>query len=164
MLLSVARYGLSYITLNYYSRWAQTTYRLAFLSAVATYGIVVYKAHKARLRSSSNGKQTALALLSDENVQYLSKSGNGSYFIELFLTADSDLLGLVVLETDSSGTASVYRLLDLPRCDLHPNKPDPDYPASQDYSLSNTHIPHFAKASKPERSRQLYWKICQGVL
>jgi transmembrane protein 33 len=69
-LLSVARYGLSYLTFNYYSRWAQTTYRLAFLSAVATYGIVVYKAHKARFRSS-NAKQTALALLSDENVQYL---------------------------------------------------------------------------------------------
>lgn len=72
------------MTFNYYSRWAQTTYRLAFLSAVATYGIVVYKAHKARLRSSSNGKQTALALLSDENVQYLSKFGDGSYFGEQF--------------------------------------------------------------------------------
>ena len=70
LLLSVARYGLSYITVNYYSRWAQTTYRLAFLSAVATYGIVVYKAHKTRFRSS-NGKQAAFALLSDENVQYL---------------------------------------------------------------------------------------------
>jgi len=70
LLLCVFRYGLSYITFNYYSRWAQTTYRLAFISAAATYGIVVYKAYRARLRSGAK-QQGALMLASDENVQYL---------------------------------------------------------------------------------------------
>lgn len=73
LLLSVARYSLSYITFNYYSRWAQTSYRLAFISAAATYGIVVYKAYRARLRTGQ-AQQGALMLASDENVQYLRKS------------------------------------------------------------------------------------------
>ena len=65
LLLCVFRYSLSYITFNYYSRWAQFSYRLAFVSAAATYGIVVYKAYRARLRPG------AIMLASDENVQYL---------------------------------------------------------------------------------------------
>jgi hypothetical protein len=73
LLLSVARYGLSYITFNYYSKWALFTYRLAFVSAVATYGIVVFKAFRARVKPGANPAQTALMLLSDENVQYLRK-------------------------------------------------------------------------------------------
>ncbi|ETI19554.1 hypothetical protein G647_09388 [Cladophialophora carrionii CBS 160.54] len=71
LLLSVLRYGLSYMTFNYYSRWAQFTYRLAFTSAVATYGIVVFKAYRARVKPGANIPQTAVLLLSDENVQYL---------------------------------------------------------------------------------------------
>lgn len=48
---------------------AQFTYRMAFLSAAVTYGIVVYKAYRARMRT---GKQTGLMnMLTDENVQYL---------------------------------------------------------------------------------------------
>jgi hypothetical protein len=70
LLLCVFRYGLSYITFNFYSRWAQTSYRLAFVSAAATYGIVVYKAYRARLRTGAK-QQGALMLASDENVQYL---------------------------------------------------------------------------------------------
>jgi hypothetical protein len=66
------RYGLSYIMLRYYSRWAQFTYRTAFVSAAVTYGIVVFKGYRAR---SKAGKQPAspLALVADENVQYLGK-------------------------------------------------------------------------------------------
>jgi transmembrane protein 33 len=71
LLLSVLRYGLSYITFNYYSRWAQITYRLAFISAVATYGIVVFKAYRARVKPGAKIGSTAILLLSDENVQYL---------------------------------------------------------------------------------------------
>jgi hypothetical protein len=70
LLLCVFRYSLSYITFNYYSRWAQVSYRLAFVSAAATYGIVVYKAYRARLRAGAK-QQGALMLASDENVQYL---------------------------------------------------------------------------------------------
>ncbi|OAP55041.1 hypothetical protein AYL99_10741 [Fonsecaea erecta] len=72
LLLSVFRYGLSYLTFNYYSRWAQFTYRLAFISAVATYGIVVFKAYRARVKKpGATIASTGYLLLSDENVQYL---------------------------------------------------------------------------------------------
>lgn len=71
LLLCTLRYGLSYITFNYYSRWASFSYRTAFVAASVTYGIVVYKGYRARMRQ---GKNTgALALLTDENVQYLRK-------------------------------------------------------------------------------------------
>ncbi|KIW26118.1 hypothetical protein, variant [Cladophialophora immunda] len=71
LLLSVIRYSLSYLTFNYYSRWAQVTYRLAFISAVATYGIVVFKAYRARVKPGAKIGSTVYLLLSDENVQYL---------------------------------------------------------------------------------------------
>jgi hypothetical protein len=40
------------------------------VSACVTYGIVVYKAYRARMRSGKQGG--ILALATDENVQYLS--------------------------------------------------------------------------------------------
>ncbi|KAF1954456.1 hypothetical protein CC80DRAFT_126476 [Byssothecium circinans] len=69
LLLATLRYGLSYITFNTASRWAAFSYRVAFLSASVTYGIVVYKAYRARMRSGKQGG--LLTLLVDENVQYL---------------------------------------------------------------------------------------------
>ena len=75
LLLCVLRYGMSYITFNYYSRWAQVSYRLAFVSAAATYGIVVYKAYRARLRAGAR-QQGAMMLASDENVQYLRRASD----------------------------------------------------------------------------------------
>lgn len=74
LLFCSLRYSLSYITFNYYSRWARFSYRTAFVAAAATYGIVVYKAYRARSRSGSRQQPGALALLGDENVQYLCKS------------------------------------------------------------------------------------------
>lgn len=65
------RYGLSYLTFNFYSRWARFSYRTAFVAAAATYGIVVYKAYRARARTGSRQQGGALALAGDENVQYL---------------------------------------------------------------------------------------------
>lgn len=73
LLLSVFRYLLSYITFNYYSSSAQVSYRLAFLSAAATYGIVVYKGHIARGRLQGSVPNIAVKLAGDENVQYLGK-------------------------------------------------------------------------------------------
>ncbi|KAK3201425.1 hypothetical protein GRF29_185g907406 [Pseudopithomyces chartarum] len=69
LLLSAFRYSLSYITFNYGSRWAAFSYRTAFLSACVTYGIVVYKAYRARVRQGKQGGLLSLAV--DENVQYL---------------------------------------------------------------------------------------------
>lgn len=70
LLLTTLRYSLSYIFFNYYSRWAQFSYRTAFIAAAATYGIVVFKGYRARAKA---GKQPSspLALAGDENVQYL---------------------------------------------------------------------------------------------
>ena len=73
LLLSVLRYVLSYITFNYYSSSAQASYRLAFVSAAATYGIVVYKGHIARGRLQGSVPSIVLKLAGDENVQYLGK-------------------------------------------------------------------------------------------
>lgn len=72
LLLCTLRYGLSYIFFQYYSRWAQFSYRTAFISAAVTYGIVVFKGYRARAKT---GKQATspLALATDENIQYLGK-------------------------------------------------------------------------------------------
>ena len=71
LLLTVIRYGLSYITFNTASRSARFSYRTAFVAAAATYGIVVYKAARARARGGHRQPGGPLALASDENVQYL---------------------------------------------------------------------------------------------
>lgn len=75
LLLCVLRYSFSYITFNSGSAWAAFSYRTAFLAAVATYGIVVYKAFRARVKPGSPPAQTAITLLGDENVQYLCEYG-----------------------------------------------------------------------------------------
>lgn len=75
LLLCTLRYGLSYIFFNYYSKTAIFTYRLAFVAAAATYGIVVYKGFRARQKAAKSAPGKAqpspLTLLADENVQYL---------------------------------------------------------------------------------------------
>lgn len=73
LLFCSLRYSLSYIFFKSYSRWARFSYRTAFVAAAATYGIVVYKAFRARARSSGRQQPGGLALLGDENVQYLRK-------------------------------------------------------------------------------------------
>jgi hypothetical protein len=52
---------------------AQASYRVAFVAAAATYGIVVYKGYAGKIRLGDRGGIPALAmkLLADENVQYL---------------------------------------------------------------------------------------------
>ena len=75
LLSSVMFYGVSYFRMRYYGRWAQLNYRTAFVAAAATYGIVVYKAYRARMKSgkAQGGTGGALQLAADENVQYLGK-------------------------------------------------------------------------------------------
>src|SRR5690606_25007181 len=70
-LLSTLRYTFAAIKFNTSSTGARFSYRLAFISAAVTYGIVVFKAYKARA-ARGTGLQPQ-ALLADENVQYLSK-------------------------------------------------------------------------------------------
>tara|TARA_R110002060_G_scaffold21055_8_gene28649 strand:- start:70 stop:333 length:264 start_codon:yes stop_codon:yes gene_type:complete len=85
LLFCIARYGLSYITFNAASRWARFSYRTAFVSAAVTYGIVVYKAFRARSRGGAKAQGSPLALASDENVQYLGKFISSTYYaIDIF--------------------------------------------------------------------------------
>lgn len=72
LLFCTLRYSFSYITFNFYSRWAKFSYRTAFLAAAVTYGIVVSKAYRARIRQ--NRQVGAMQMVQDENVQYLGKS------------------------------------------------------------------------------------------
>ena len=69
LLFCTFRYSMSYITFNFYSRWAKFSYRTAFIAAAVTYGIVVSKAYRAKVRQ---GKQAGvIQMMQDENVQYL---------------------------------------------------------------------------------------------
>ena len=77
LLFCTVRYGLSYMTFNYNSRWAGFSYRTAFIAAAATYGIVVYKGFRARARAGTRQPGGNLALITDENVQYLGESTCG---------------------------------------------------------------------------------------
>lgn len=60
--------------MNYYTRTAQVSYRTAFIAAAVTYGIVVYKTMRARAKTGARAAPSPLALLADENIQYLGKS------------------------------------------------------------------------------------------
>ncbi|KAH8804715.1 hypothetical protein F5884DRAFT_422584 [Xylogone sp. PMI_703] len=71
LLFCIFRYSLSYISFNYYSGWAQFSYRTAFISAAVTYGIVVYKAFRARARAGNKAPGGIFTIIGDENVQYL---------------------------------------------------------------------------------------------
>ena len=70
LLASAFCYLLTYVTFKTGSGWGQFNYRTAFVSAAVTYGIVVYKGYRARARQGKGG-QSPLALIADENVQYL---------------------------------------------------------------------------------------------
>lgn len=128
LLLSVLRYFLSYITFNYYSSWAQISYRVAFLAAAATYGIVVYKQHIVRGNLAPN-VPTILKLASDENVQYL-----GMAFVWLF----SRQIPLALLPFS---VYSIFHVATYTRTNLIPTlqspKPDASSTASPNASKQN---------------------------
>ncbi|CAJ0541441.1 Ff.00g080520.m01.CDS01 [Fusarium sp. VM40] len=71
LILTTIRYGFSWLRMNYYTRTAQVSYRTAFIAAAVTYGIVVYKTMRARAKTGARAAPSPLALLADENIQYL---------------------------------------------------------------------------------------------
>ncbi|KAF8457549.1 hypothetical protein BDZ91DRAFT_744042 [Kalaharituber pfeilii] len=73
LLLCTIRYTISVIRFSTSGAMAQFSYRLAFLSAAVTYGIVVFKAYRAKLARGQQQppQQQLFGLLADENVQYL---------------------------------------------------------------------------------------------
>ncbi|TQS38446.1 hypothetical protein Golomagni_01047, partial [Golovinomyces magnicellulatus] len=104
VVLSVISYYSSYLTFNFYSPMATFSYRSAFFSAAVTYGIVVYKAFRARTRPTGRLTLSPLVIISDENVQYLGKSNNLKYKIWM-LTYTSNCARLA-LAGSSNGTTS----------------------------------------------------------
>ncbi|KAL3593478.1 Transmembrane nucleoporin [Fusarium poae] len=74
LILATIRYGFSWLRMNYYTRMAQFSYRTAFIAAAVTYGIVVYKTMRARAKTGQRAAPTPLAMLADENIQYLAMS------------------------------------------------------------------------------------------
>ncbi|KAB5535295.1 hypothetical protein GE09DRAFT_1227280 [Coniochaeta sp. 2T2.1] len=71
LILATFRYSLSWLRMNYYTRMAQFSYRVTFIAAAVTYGIVVYKTWRARQKTGAKQPGGALGYLSDENIQYL---------------------------------------------------------------------------------------------
>ncbi|KAF2401865.1 hypothetical protein EJ06DRAFT_474375 [Trichodelitschia bisporula] len=69
VLVATLKYIFNFVTFSYNTRGARFSYRTAFLFATITYGIVVYKGYRARLRQ--NRSTGFFALIGDENVQYL---------------------------------------------------------------------------------------------
>jgi hypothetical protein len=57
--------------MNYYSTSAKISYRLTFISAAVTYGIVVYKTWRANQRAGTKRQGGVLGYVTDENIQYL---------------------------------------------------------------------------------------------
>ncbi|KAM0350322.1 hypothetical protein HYE67_003189 [Fusarium culmorum] len=74
LILATIRYGFSWLRMNYYTGMAKFSYRTAFVAAAVTYGIVVYKTMRARAKSGQRAAPTPLAMLADENIQYLAMS------------------------------------------------------------------------------------------
>lgn len=73
LLLCILRYSLSWIRFNYYSTTARACYRLSFIAAAVTYGIVIYKTFRAKQKVGAKYPTSAIGLLADENVQYFGK-------------------------------------------------------------------------------------------
>lgn len=73
LLACTARYSLAILKFSSNYTSAVIAYRLAFIGAAVTYGIVVYKAYRARFRAGHmpTGQQGVMKILGDENVQYL---------------------------------------------------------------------------------------------
>jgi len=71
LILSVVRYSFSWIRMSTYGRMAQFSYRLGFIAAAATYGIVVFKMFRSRQKAGARMPNGPIGLLADENLQYL---------------------------------------------------------------------------------------------
>jgi hypothetical protein len=71
LIACTVRYSMSLMRFNWNGGMATFVYRLSFIAAVETYGIVVYKNIFARSKKPITFPGGVLALIADENVQYL---------------------------------------------------------------------------------------------
>jgi hypothetical protein len=156
LLFCIVRYGLSYISFNYYSRWAIFSYRLAFISAAATYGIVVYKAFRARARAG-RAQGGLISLVADENVQYLGMYIHGKTGKQSANTNYRNGTCLAILQAIPSRHASIWCLLYLPRRNLHPHKPYPHYSTPTAGSFRTRCFPYLQDRPEAQRIGRHYW-------
>lgn len=165
LLFCIFRYSLSYITFNYYSGWARFSYRTAFISAAVTYGIVVYKAFRARARAVARGGApvSLSSIMTDENIreniQYLGMCPLFSGILDSSAADNrSHGAGLALFSTVPPRHAPLWRLLRLPRRYLYPHQPDPDPPTpSSGGRLSQ-------RQAQVQCHRRYDWQVRQGVL
>lgn len=110
-------------------------YRLGFLMAAFTYGIVVHRQHFVYGKLNGTTLQIAIKLLSDENVRYLGR--NRPLISPSFCTSGmlmhnllSVSLGscMAVLSSSRPGPVPVRHIFGFPRSYLHPHHPAA-YPA-----------------------------------
>ena len=73
MIATTVRYSLSLLRFNMYGGMARFSYRLSFVAAAVTYGIVVYKGWRSRAKMGAKQPTGMVGYLADENIQYLSK-------------------------------------------------------------------------------------------
>lgn len=158
--------GLSYIFMNWNSAWARYSYRTAFVAAAATYGIVVYKAFRAKARSGRSQQGGALALAGDENVQYLGLSitkpwaSMSQYELTAYRTSDG--IGLALLPPNPARSSSIYGLLCLSRSNIHSHQHSP-YRVSTTATCSGR-LTRWPSNRKSFPHGRYYWQIRQRVL
>ena len=161
------RYGLSYITFNYYSGWARYSYRTAFISAAITYGIVVYKAYNARARGGAASRQNVLALAGDENVQYMGKEeeentnreGNRGDGYANALFSHGSYLALRL--SGPARSPPLRRLLGFPCRNLHAREPHPHHFTCQ--TLCYAGFPGWSPQDQLS-TRRYHWPLRETVL
>ncbi|PHH51268.1 Nucleoporin POM33 [Ceratocystis fimbriata CBS 114723] len=71
LIFSTLLYMFQFIKFNTSGGFARFTYRVGFLSAILTYGIVVYKSFMARQKLGSRAPSGIMTIVGDENVQYM---------------------------------------------------------------------------------------------
>jgi len=71
MIATTVRYSLSLLRFNMYGGMARFSYRLSFVAAAVTYGIVVYKGWRSRAKMGAKQPTGMVGYLADENIQYL---------------------------------------------------------------------------------------------
>lgn len=179
LLACTIRYGFSYFTFHPSTRTARFSYRTAFVAAAVTYGIVVFKAYRARSRSGKVQQTGLLAFAGDENVQYLGKSlaftdgytfaswpfykalsPSGALLTISFLSA-SNGARVALLSTGSTRVAPLHDIFCVPRSNIYPYKPHSNFPTPKIVYRSFSRRPPSQIHLTPCRTD---WEFCQEKL
>lgn len=163
--------------MNYYTRMAQFSYRLAFVAAMLTYGIVVYKTLRARAKAGMKfSPQVAVSLIADENVQYFrafsslirhdarARSCYLCWRIRLTFLFHSPGVRVALGPSVPNRLAALQRLLHLPLRNLHSLHRHPDYHPSHPSCARGRCFPQREAPVQHPPYRGRYRQLRQGVL